>query len=229
MKRLLILGAGFVLAACGGKQSSSSGSTTGAAPAPAAGAAAAPDSFNVVFNTTKGSFTVAVNRSLAPRGADRFYELVKNGYYNGDGFFRVVPGFVVQFGMNGDPKVTAQWRDNTIPDDSVKTTNARGTIVFANRGANTRSSQLFINLGDNAQLDGMGFSPFGRVVDGMAVVDSIYSGYGENPDQDQIRDKGNAYLQQQFPKLDYIKTASIASGPSPAPAAAPASALQKKK
>ena len=208
MKRLLLLAAGVAVAACGTRES--------AKPTQTAAAATAPDSFQVRFETSRGPFTVGVTRALSPLGADRFYQLVSTGYFTDVRFFRVVPGFVAQFGMNGDPKVNAQWSDRTIPDEPVKETNAKGTIVFATSGPNSRSNQLFINLADNPRLDAMGFAPFGRVVDGMAVVDSIYSGYGEAPDQQQITASGNAYLERMFPKLDYIKSAAIVSG---APAA----------
>ena len=179
------------------------------APAPSAAATPAPESFRVAFETTRGPFVVDVIRAWSPRGADRFHELVKAGYFTDVGFFRVVPGFVAQFGMHGDPAVNRRWSDTSIPDDPVAHSNARGTIVFATRGPNTRSNQFFINFSDNARLDGMGFSPFGRVVEGMSVVDSIYAGYGETPDQGRIAADGNAYLKRQFPRLDYIKSARI--------------------
>ncbi|HET7630766.1 MAG TPA: peptidylprolyl isomerase [Gemmatimonadaceae bacterium] len=199
MKKLLLTVACLALVACGRK----------AAPPSTATAGTTPESYRVRFETSKGPFTVAVTRSLSPRGADRFYELVTSNYFNDVRFFRVVPGFVAQFGMNGDPKLNEEWADKPIPDDSVKETNARGTLVFATSGPNSRSNQLFINLADNGRLDKMGFSPFGKVVDGMAVVDSLYSGYGESPSQQLITVHGNAYLTRNFPKLDYIKSAAI--------------------
>ncbi|HVA57058.1 MAG: peptidylprolyl isomerase [Gemmatimonadaceae bacterium] len=205
MKRLLVLAACVALAGCGTKKS----------PPPSSSATApstAPDSFRVAFTTSRGPFTVEVTRALAPRGADRFYHLVSIGYFTNVRFFRVVPGFIVQFGLSGDPALNVQWASNTIPDDSVKETNARGTLVFAKAGPNTRSNQFFINLADNSRLDAMGFAPFGRVVDGMAVVDSIYAGYGEQPDQTRITAEGNAYLSAAFPKLDYITSATIVGG-----------------
>lgn len=171
----------------------------------------APDSYRVAFTTSRGSFTVQVTRALAPHGADRFHALVSSGYFTNCRFFRVVPGFVAQFGMNGDPSRTEAWASKPIPDDSARETNARGTIVFAMAGPNTRASQLFINLKDNTQLDAMGFAPIGRVVDGMAVVDSLYSGYGDDPEQRSISQEGNAYLTRVFPKLDYIVSARIVS------------------
>jgi peptidyl-prolyl cis-trans isomerase A (cyclophilin A) len=176
---------------------------------PSAVATPAPDSFRVAFETTRGPFVVQVIRAWSPQGADRFHELVNGGYFTDVGFFRVVPGFVAQFGMHGDAAVNRRWADRVIPDDPVVQSNARGTIVFATRGPNTRSNQFFINYSDNARLDGMGFSPFGRVVEGMSVVDSIYSGYGEAPDQERIAADGNAYLKRQFPRLDFIKSARI--------------------
>lgn len=169
----------------------------------------APDTFNTRFETSAGSFTVQVTRGWAPIGADRFYNLVKNGFFDGTRFFRVVPGFVVQFGLSGDPKVSARWHSASIPDDPVAQHNVRGTITFATAGPNTRTTQLFINFADNVMLDGQGFAPFGRVVDGMGVVDKIYSGYGERPDQGLIETQGNAYLAAQFPRLDSIAKATI--------------------
>jgi peptidyl-prolyl cis-trans isomerase A (cyclophilin A) len=169
----------------------------------------APDSFRVAFETTRGTFVVDVIRAWSPRGVDRFHELVNAGYFADIAFFRVIPGFVAQFGMHGDPAVNRQWDDRPIPDDPVVQSNTRGTIVFATSGPNTRGNQFFINYSDNARLDGMGFSPFGRVVKGMSVVDSIYAGYGEAPDQSRIAADGNAYLRQRFPRLDYIKSARI--------------------
>lgn len=171
-----------------------------------------PDSFRVAFETSRGSFVVQVNRAWAPLGADRFYDLVQQHFFDDTRFFRVVPGFVVQFGLSGDPKKNEPW-DKRIADDSVRQTNARGTIVFATQGPNTRTHQLFINLGDNARLDEMGFAPIGRVVDGMSVVDSLYSDYGESPDQQFIQTLGNSYLDRTFPKLDRIKTAKVSTPP----------------
>jgi peptidyl-prolyl cis-trans isomerase A (cyclophilin A) len=173
----------------------------------------APDSFRVTFETTRGPFVVQVSRALAPIGADRFYDLTQQHFFDDSRFFRVVPGFVVQFGLNGDPKANAPWDAKQLADDSVRQTNARGTIVFATQGPNTRTHQLFINLADNARLDQMGFAPMGRVVDGMNVVDSLYADYGESPDQQFIQTLGNAYLDRSFPKLDRIKTAKISPMP----------------
>lgn len=171
--------------------------------------ATAPATFRARFETSAGSFTVEVTRAWAPLGADRLYNLVRNGFFDGGRFFRVVPGFVVQFGLPGDPAVAARWRTATIADDPVVQHNTRGTITFATAGPATRTTQLFINFGDNLQLDGMGFSPMGRVVDGMDVVDRIYAGYGEQPDQGMIQMRGNAYLAAQFPRLDSIAHTTI--------------------
>ena len=173
-------------------------------------AANAPDVFRVKFDTSKGPFVVEVHRAWSPNGADRFYDLVQQKFFDDIRFFRVVPGFIVQFGISGDPAVMAKWRPLRIPDDPVKQTNARGTITFAKAGPGSRTTQLFINLVDNSQqLNQMGFSPFGRVVEGMEVVDKINSEYGESPEQGRIQAEGNAYLKQKFPRLDYIKTARV--------------------
>ena len=175
----------------------------------------APEAFKVQFDTTKGNFTIEVNRSFSPNGADRFYNLVRSGYFKDTAFFRVIPGFMCQFGIHGDPSVSAKWRDANINDDPVKGSNTRGTITFATAGPNTRTTQLFINFGDNTRLDGMGFSPFGKVTEGMDVVDKINAEYGEGapggrgPAQDRIQGEGNAYLKKDFPNLDYIKSATI--------------------
>jgi len=175
--------------------------------------AKAPATYVVKFTTTKGSFDITVNRSWAPRGADRFYNLVNAHFYDGVEFFRVVKGFVVQFGISGTPKVSTAWQSATIKDDPVKTSNVRGTITFADAGPNTRTTQVFINLVDNTSLDGQGFAPFGKVSSGMTVVDKLYSGYGEDPTntQSQIAAQGNAFLKGQFPKLDSVVTARIVS------------------
>lgn len=175
----------------------------------------APAAYKAKFDTSKGSFVVEVQRDWAPNGADRFYNLVKNGFYDNTRFFRVIPGFMVQFGINGDPAVAAAWRDANIKDDPVKQSNARGTVSFATAGPNTRTTQVFVNFGNNDFLDNQGFSPFGKVVSGMDVVDSLYGGYGEGapggkgPNQGLIQQQGNAYLEQGFPKLDYVKKATI--------------------
>jgi peptidyl-prolyl cis-trans isomerase A (cyclophilin A) len=170
----------------------------------------APNVFKARFDTTAGIFIIEVHADWAPRGADRFYNLVKNGYYDGCRFFRVVPGFVVQFGINGDAAIQRNWTDATIPDDKVTQGNTRGFVTFAKSSEpNSRTTQLFINFADNSRLNRQGFAPFGKVTMGMEVVDKIFSVYGEKPDQDRIEKEGNAYLTKNFPKLDYIKKATI--------------------
>lgn len=175
----------------------------------------APDTYKAQFETSKGNFTIEVTRAWAPVGADRFYNLVKNGLYDGARFFRVLPGFVVQFGIPADPAVAKVWRAARINDDPVTQSNLPATVTFATAGKNTRTTQVFINLDDNANLDDMGFSPFGRVSEGMDIVGKLHSGYGEGaphgrgPDQGRIQTEGNAYLEKDFPKLDYITKASI--------------------
>ena len=177
---------------------------------PAALKERAPNVFKARFDTTAGIFVIEVHADWAPRGADRFYNLVKNGYYEGCRFFRVVPGFVVQFGINGDAAIQRNWTDATIPDDKVTQGNTRGFVTFAKSSEpNSRTTQLFINFADNSRLNRQGFAPFGKVTMGMEVVDKIFSGYGEKPDQDRIEKEGNAYLTKNFPKLDYIKKATI--------------------
>jgi peptidyl-prolyl cis-trans isomerase A (cyclophilin A) len=172
----------------------------------------APATFNAQFDTTVGPFSVRVTRAWAPVGADRFYNLVKAGFYNDCRIFRVVPGYVVQFGINGDPEVSKAWAGATMANDRARMSNTRGRLTFAmGTTATTRSTQVFVNLGDNSkQLDKDGFAPFGEVVEGLAVVDRVYAQYGEAPDQKQIATGGNAYLARLFPKLDYIRTATIA-------------------
>ena len=211
LRRSAILSASLLAIACAQDTAQRSSSDS---PAASAAATQAPDSFRVAFETTRGSFVVDVIRAWSPRGADRFHELVNAGYFTDVAFFRVLPGFVAQLGMHGDPSVNRRWRERRIPDDRVVQSNRRGTIVFATSGPNSRSNQLFINYSDNARLDGMGFSPIGRVVEGMAVVDSIYAGYGETPDQSRIAAEGNAYLRREFPRLDYVRSARIVGPPS---------------
>jgi peptidyl-prolyl cis-trans isomerase A (cyclophilin A) len=172
----------------------------------------APDSYKVKFDTTRGTFTVSVTRAWSPLGADRFYNLVKHHFYDNAAFFRVVPGFVVQFGISPTPAVSAAWKHTEIKDDPVTQTNKRGSLTFATAGPNTRTTQIFINLKDNARLDSMGFSPFGTVDgNGMNVVEMMYEGYGDNagPDQDQLEKQGDPYLKKGWPKLDYIKSATL--------------------
>ncbi|MFM7866417.1 MAG: peptidylprolyl isomerase [Planctomycetaceae bacterium] len=175
----------------------------------AAKSAQSPEKFRVKFETSCGDFVVEVQREWAPQGADRFHELVKAGFYDECRFFRVVPGFVVQWGMNGDPAVYAKWKDKEIKDDKVTQSNREGMITFASRGPNTRTCQLFINLADNERLDELGFAPFGKVVEGLDVVKKITSEYGQRPQQPLIQEEGNAYLKKEFPKMDYIKKAAV--------------------
>jgi len=176
----------------------------------------APAVFRVNFDTSKGGFIVEVTRDWAPLGADRFYTLVKTGFFDNARFFRVIPGFMVQFGLSPKPIENKKW--SNLPDDAVTQSNKPGYITFATAGPGTRTSQVFINYGDNARLDGQGFAPFGKVVSGMDVVQQLYNEYGEGapqgmgPAQDQIQSRGNEYLEKDFPKLDYIKTARLASG-----------------
>jgi peptidyl-prolyl cis-trans isomerase A (cyclophilin A) len=177
---------------------------------PEAATAKAPAKFKVKFTTTKGDFVVEVTRAWAPIGADRFYNLIKLGFYDNVGFFRVVPDFVVQFGIHGDPKVARAWKEAAIKDDKKsKQSNDRGTLTYAKGGPDSRTTQLFINFKDNARLDDVGFPPFGKVVQGMDVVDSINKEYEEQPDQQMIQAQGNAYLQNAFPRLDYVKSAAL--------------------
>jgi peptidyl-prolyl cis-trans isomerase A (cyclophilin A) len=175
----------------------------------------APATFKAKFTTTKGDFVVEVTRAWGPLGADRFYNLVKNHFYDGAAFFRVLPGFVAQFGLSGKPEISRVWASATFKDDPVTQSNLAGFLTFATAGANTRTTQVFINLADNQALDGMGFSPFGKVVEGMDVVQKFYSDYGEGPpdgkgpDPSRIMNVGKAYLDKSFPLLDSVKTAVI--------------------
>src|SRR6185437_11646560 len=178
--------------------------------------AKAPDKFKAKFVTTKGDFVIEVTRSFAPNGADRFYNLVKLGFYDGVRFYRAVDGFMVQFGINPDPAVNGAWYNAYIPDDPVVKSNTRGFVTFAMAGKGTRTTQIFINFVDkNARLDKTGFAPFGQVVEGMKVVDSLYKGYGEmaprgkGPDASRASREGEAYLAKDFPELDKIKSAKI--------------------
>jgi peptidyl-prolyl cis-trans isomerase A (cyclophilin A) len=185
--------------------------------------AKAPDVYEVKFTTTKGDFVLEVTRAWAPQGADRFYNLVKNHFYDNASFFRVLPDFVVQFGLTGSPAVNKAWTNATIKDDPVVEKNLPGTITFAMAGPNTRTTQVFINFKDNSRLDPSGFAPFGKVTSGMDVVKQLYAGYEDAPTkhQDEITNQGKAYLDKTYPKLDSIKMATIVS-PAPAAASAPA-------
>jgi peptidyl-prolyl cis-trans isomerase A (cyclophilin A) len=175
----------------------------------------APSVFLTRFETSKGPFVIETRRAWAPRGADRFHQLVRSGFFDNTRFFRVVTSFMVQFGVSGDPEVNAAWEKLTIPDDSVTQSNRRGFVSFAMAGPDTRTTQIFINLIDNTRLDEMGFAPFGQVVEGMAVVDSLFADYGDGPpsgfgpDQTRLMREGNAYLEREFPKLDFVRTARI--------------------
>ncbi|NLV41353.1 MAG: peptidylprolyl isomerase [Candidatus Hydrogenedentes bacterium] len=169
----------------------------------------APEKFSVEFECTNGTFVVECVTEWAPLGAERFYTLVKEGFFNDAGFFRVVPGFVVQFGLAADPSATAKWKERKLRDDPVTQSNKKGYITFAMAGPNTRTSQVFINYRDNTNLDGMGFAPFGKVVSGMEVVEAINAEAGERPNQGMITFEGNAYLKKNFPKMDFIKKATI--------------------
>ena len=182
---------------------------------PAALTEQAPATYKARFDTNKGAFVVDVRREWAPVGADRFYNLVKSGFFDDNRFFRVISGFMVQFGINGTPQVSAPWRNAQIKDDPVKQSTKRGFITFATAGPNSRTTQVFINFGDNAPLDTMGFAPFGQVSSGLDVVDQLYSAYGEGapsgrgPNQGRIQAEGNAYLTKEFPNLDFVRKATI--------------------
>jgi peptidyl-prolyl cis-trans isomerase A (cyclophilin A) len=213
LRRTLVLTAAIAtVGGCGraGSDDASRPMAKASEPAPTA-----PAVFRVRFETSRGAFVVESRRDWAPHGVDRFHQLVASGFFDNARFFRVIPGFVVQFGMHGDPDVARTWEPLTIPDDPVSQSNQRGAVTFATAGPNTRTTQLFINLADNSNLDGMGFAPIGTVIDGMAVVDGLYGGYGDGPpggrgpDQPRIRREGNAYLERDFPQLDFIRTARL--------------------
>jgi peptidyl-prolyl cis-trans isomerase A (cyclophilin A) len=187
----------------------------------------APGSYQVKFTTTRGEFVVTVTRAWAPLGADRFYNLVKHRFFDNSSFFRVVPDFVVQFGLSAYPPVSAAWKDTNIKDDPVTQSNKKGVLTFATAGPNTRTTQIFINLKDNVRLDSMGFAPFGVVEGkGMSVVEMLYDQYGDNagPDQDQIQKQGKPYLDKGWPKLDSIKSATLVAPAGAATSAKPATA-----
>ncbi|MGA1996470.1 MAG: peptidylprolyl isomerase [Bryobacteraceae bacterium] len=168
-----------------------------------------PEVFKIKLDTSKGPVAIEIHRDWAPIGADHLYDLVKRGYYDGVRFFRVLPGFVAQFGLAADPAVTKKWVNARIPDDPVTQHNVAGTLVYATSGPASRTTQLFINLADNSRLDSQGFAPLGTVISGMEAVMGFYSGYGESPDQQAITSQGNEYLQGHFPLLDFIKTATV--------------------
>jgi cyclophilin family peptidyl-prolyl cis-trans isomerase len=208
-----------VMAGTAGKTASAQGANLNKAKlrTPAQLTEKAPDTYKANFDTSKGAFVVEVHREWAPNGADRFYNLVKNGFFDDIRFFRVLDNFMAQFGINGDPAIQSVWRGASLKDDPVKQSNKRGFITFATAGPNTRTTQVFINYKDNSSsLDSQGFAPFGQVTSGMDVVDKLYKDYGEGaprgrgPEQGRLQQEGNAYLTKDFPKLDYIKTATIA-------------------
>lgn len=220
---LLALG----LAACGKPSDNGSASAPAATAVPAAASnpallspekatAQAPATYKVRLETTKGPAVIAVTRAWSPLGADRFYNLVKLGYYDGVAFFRVLGGFMAQVGIHGDPAVNVKWRGARIPDDPpAGKSNTRGMVSFATAGPHSRTTQVFFNYGDNSALDGMGFTPFGQVVEGMENIEKLYGGYGEGapsgpgPDQGRVQNEGNAYLGKEYPQLDYIKSARL--------------------
>ena len=202
MRRIVWSVAWLMLAGCSGSSQSKQ-------------AASVPDLFKVNLDTSKGPVVIEVHKDWAPLGAERFYQLVKGGYYDRARFFRVLPGFMAQFGIAADPQTNAKWKEANLQDDPVKQSNTRGMVTFAKAGPNTRTTQMFINTGDNARLDSQGFAPIGKVISGQEAVESLFSGYGEGapsgrgPAQQLIEIQGNAYLEKDFPELDFIKKASI--------------------
>ena len=211
---LVLLG----LAACGGDEAADAGSDADARPDfyyPGRLTATAPDLFRARFETSAGTFVVEVHREWSPRGADRFYNLVRSGWYDGQRIYRVVPGFMSQWGLHGDPVATYQWRDQFIDDDPVVVSNTRGRVTFATCDVDCRISEIFVNTDDNAELDAQGFSPFGEVVEGMETVDAFYGEYGDGPPrgdgpyQARVRAEGNEYLDAEFPELTRIERAVI--------------------
>jgi len=189
--------------------------------------AKAPELYKVKFTTTKGDVIIQVNRVWAPMGADRFYNLVRGGFYKDAAFFRTLPNFMTQFGIPARPEVAAAWENAKILDDRVTQSNKRGMVTFATAGPNTRTTQVFINYGDNVFLDGQGFAPFGQVIQGMDVVDKFFSGYGETPNQGRITAQGKAYLDKSFPNLDRIVNAVVMPADAPVTTAAPAANAKK--
>src|SRR5688572_2783100 len=216
MNRFRLPAAALLIVACASPDTQKTDSATAAPPAPTPAAAPAvdpaPATFRVRMETSKGPIVVQFNRDWAPNGVDRIYHLVETGYYDDVRFFRVMPGFVVQFGMHGDPKTNAEWVARPLQDDPVKQSNKRGTVTFAQTPMpNSRTTQLFINLADNSMLDEQRFAPIGTVVEGMSVVDKLYAGYGGSPSDFQplIADSGNTFLNRAYPKLDFIRTARV--------------------
>ena len=208
MTRRLILTLAFLLAA-------GPALAQGKLANPAALNEPAPATYKAKFDTSKGVFVIEVTRAWAPQGADRFYNLVKNGFFDNTRFFRVIPNFMVQFGISGDPALNTKWRVARIPDDKPAQSNTRGMVTFATSGPNARTTQVFINFKNNSRLDPLGFAPFGKVVSGMNVVDALNGEYGEGapdgrgPDQMRLQAEGNAYLAKDFPRMDFIKKATI--------------------
>jgi peptidyl-prolyl cis-trans isomerase A (cyclophilin A) len=208
MTRRLILTLAFLLAA-------GPALAQGKLANPAALNEPAPATYKAKFDTSKGVFVIEVTRAWAPQGADRFYNLVKNGFFDNTRFFRVIPNFMVQFGISGDPALNTKWRVARIPDDKPAQSNTRGMVTFATSGPNARTTQVFINFKNNSRLDALGFAPFGKVVSGMNVVDALNGEYGEGapdgrgPDQMRLQTEGNAYLAKDFPRMDFIKKATI--------------------
>jgi len=214
--RTVVCFAAFVALAAGCQSGGSRPAEAQQAPGMAVSAPGTNDTTKVKFVTTKGDFVLEVHKSWAPRGADRFLELVKSGYYDGVPFFRAIDGFMVQFGINSDPALNSKWSEARIPDDpAAGQSNKRGYLSFATSGPDTRTTQVFINYGDNGRLDGMGFTPVAQVVSGMDVLDNLYKGYGEGaprgagPDQERLQKEGKAYWQASFPKLDSVKSAQV--------------------
>jgi len=221
---LTLLVAASLVGACGGGEPQEEEQPQAAAPAVEASSPllapdslieTAPDMYRVLFETSVGTIVVQVNRAWAPNGADRFYNLVKNGYYDDTRFYRVVEGFMAQFGLKGVPAVDQAWRDAKFPDDPFTQSNKRGTITFAHAGTDTRTTQVFFNFKDNTHLDESGFTPFGEVVEGLDVMDEIYSGYGElppagnGPDYAKAWVQGNTYLDQEFPEMTKVLSAKL--------------------
>lgn len=214
---VLVLLFSLALSACGGEAPEGGSERDALSPIyfPSRLTETAPETFRARFETSAGQFVVEVRRAWSPNGADRFYNLVKNGFYDDTRIYRVVPGFMAQFGVHGDPTVHYQWRNSIIPDDPVAESNTRGRVSFAKSGPNARINEVFVNLVDNPALDGEGFSPIGEVVEGMEVVDSFYDAYGdgpprgEGPYQAQVRAQGNAYLDSEFPELTRILRATV--------------------
>jgi cyclophilin family peptidyl-prolyl cis-trans isomerase len=210
MRRILVFAVGLALIGC----SSPDESRKGAAPKTVLKVEVIPDVFQAVFDTSKGKVVIEVHREWAPRGVDHFHSLVKTGFYDGVRFFRVTHSYV-QFGINGDPTTNGLWSTARLPDDKVKQRNVKGTLTFAHLGPNSRTTQLFFNMKDNKDLDKQGFAPIGKVIEGMDVVERLYSSYGEmaprgqGPDPSKIEVQGNTYLDAKFPRLDYIKKAAI--------------------